>query len=89
MNKISIGMFFGIFLASLIYIPIIYLQMDEKYKLGIANGKSQGLIIAANAIEKEFGKYDGKSKYIRLFYVKTKDVIVTSENGNKTIKVIP
>lgn len=89
MKKISMGMFFGILIASIIYIPIIYIQMEEKYKLGNANGKTQGLIIAAKAIEKEFGKYNGKSKYTRLFSVKTTDVIVTNENGNKTIKVIP
>lgn len=89
MKNIIVGIFFGIFLSSCFYIPLMMYERDAKYELGRANGKIEGLWQAAKSIEQTFGVYDGKSKYSRMFSVKTTDVIVVSDNGVKTIKVIP
>jgi hypothetical protein len=89
MKKIYIGIFLGILIASIIYIPIIYLQSKKRYELGVASGTVHGLAIASKAIEKEFGTFDGKSEYTNIFSVKTTDVIAIKEDGHKTIRVIP
>ena len=89
MKQIVIGIFFGLLIASAIFIPIMKQQTASKFELGRKNGVVEGLTIAAKKIEKEFGDYDGKSKYSKIFSVKTTDVVVINEGNIKTIRVIP
>jgi hypothetical protein len=89
MKKKYIGILLGILIASVIYIPIIYLQSKKRYELGLVSGMVHGLAIASDAIEKEFGTFDGKSEYTNIFSVKSTDVVAIKEDGHKTIRVMP
>ena len=44
---------------------------------------------AVDAVQNEFGLYDGHSPYKFLFEVHTSDLISIETNGVKTIRVIP
>jgi hypothetical protein len=89
MKKFGIGVLFGIAIATMAFVPLLISERREKFEYGLKNGMIAGRREAAQAIEKEFGLYDGHSPYNRLFSVKTTDVISIETNGTKTIRVIP
>jgi len=64
-------------------------EAHDKFEFGRANGIRAGRFEAADALQKEFGLYDGHSPYKVLFSEKTTDVISIETNGVKTVRVIP
>ena len=48
-----------------------------------------GRVEAADALEGEFGRYDGHTPYKVLFSVKATDVISIETNGIRRVRVIP
>ena len=89
MKKYAIGFILGAVLSTVIYIPILILEQNNKYELGHNQGTINGLLHSVNDIEKEFGKYSTKDNYKTLYSVKTSEVISLEINGVKTIRVIP
>ena len=69
--------------------PILIAEQDNKFKLGVNDGKITGLIYSVKELEKEFGAFDGVVEYKRLYSVKTSDVVSVEINGVKTVRVIP
>ena len=89
MKKMIIGMIMGAVLATALFVPILIHERNAKFEFGSNCGKIFGLMEAADALDKEFGRYDGKSECKRLFGVKTTDVISIETNGVKTVRIIP
>ncbi len=57
------------------------------FDLGRNTGKIDGLATALEALDKEFGPYDGKSDYRTLFSVKATSVVVIEKDGKKQIRI--
>ena len=89
MRKIIIGMVLGAAIAAGLLIPILIHERHAKFEFGRKNGRIDSLFDAADALDKEFGRYDGNAEYKRLFHVKTTDVISIETNGVKTVRIIP
>lgn len=79
----------GVLLSTVIFVPLLILERHEKFQFGRNNGIVTGRFEAADALEKEFGRYDGHSPYKVLFSVKTTDVVATETHGVRTVRVIP
>ena len=88
MKNIIIGIGIGILLSTAIFVPIRRQTIESYRAVGINNGKIAAFSEAAQAIEREFGIYDGKSAYKKLFSVKTTDVIAIDKPDKKSIRVI-
>ena len=89
MKKFALGVLCGIVAASLLFVPLLLSERRDKFEFGRKNGINAGRFEAADALEKEFGRYDGKTPYKVLFSVKTTDVVSTETNGVRTVRVIP
>ena len=87
--------YFSIFLVGFVCASLLFLfvilpkQAHDKFEFGRTNGIRAGHFEAADALQKEFGLYDGHSPYKVLFSEKTTDVISIETNGVKTVRVIP
>jgi hypothetical protein len=80
----------GFFCAALLFIFVIMPKYDRgQFDYGFTNGVLQGRMDAVDAVQKEFGYYDGHSPYKFLFEIHTSDLISIETNGVKTIRVIP
>ena len=80
----------GFVCASALFIFVIVpKEAHDKFDFGRTNGIVAGRFEAADALQKEFGLYDGHSPYKVLFSEKTTDVISIETNGVKTVRVIP
>lgn len=89
MRKFFLGVFVGIAISAIILVPLLRSERRNKFDFGRKNGIVAGRFEAADALEKEFGRYDGHAPYKVLFSVKTTDVISTETNGVKTVRIIP
>jgi hypothetical protein len=92
MSKLKyIGTFMGGFIfATLLFIFVLLPKEDQaQFDYGFTNGVLRGQMDAVDAVQKEFGFYDGHSPYKFLFEVHTSDLISIETNGIKTIRVIP
>ena len=80
----------GFVCASALFIFVILpKETHDKFDFGRKNGIVAGHFEAADALQKEFGLYDGHSPYKILLSEKTTDVISIETNGVKTVRVIP
>lgn len=86
-----IGTFFGGFICAAMLGWFLILPKEEqaKFDYGFRNGRLRGQMDAVDAVQKEFGTYDGHSPYKFLFEVHTTDLISVETNGVKTVRVIP
>jgi hypothetical protein len=86
-----IGIFLGGFIcATLLFVFVICPKENQgQFDYGFKNGVLQGRMDAVDAVQKEFGFYDGHGPYKFLFEVHTSDLISIETNGVKTIRVIP
>ena len=82
-------MFVGFAISVAVFIPLERSAVRTSWDLGVKSGVIDGKFLAADALEKEFGRYDGKTQYSFLFSVKTTDVISIETNGVRTVRVIP
>ena len=89
MKKFALGFFVGIAFTAFAFALIFRREIRDKYEFGRNNGITAARIEAAQALEKEFGQYDGRSPYKVLLSVKTTDVISIETNGVKTVRIIP
>ena len=89
MPKFMLGVIVGIALGATVFWPLLLSERHNKFEFGRTNGIVAGRFEAADALEKEFGRYDGRSPYKVLFSVKSTDVISIETNGIKTVRVIP
>jgi hypothetical protein len=89
MKKFALGVVAGVGVSAIIFIPLLFSERQNKFEFGRSNGMVAGRFEAADAIEKEFGRYDGHAPYKVVFSVKTTNVISTETNGVKTVRVIP
>jgi hypothetical protein len=82
--------YIGTFLVGFIFaIVILHKNNQAQFDYGFQNGVLQGRMDAVDAVQKEFGLYDGHSPYKFLFEIHTSDLISIETNGVKTIRVIP
>jgi hypothetical protein len=90
MRNLVTGILIGGCLASSVLVPLIFQQRRNWYEQGVVHGRFNGLHEAADAIEKEFGRYRGKGKYSLLFgdRMKTPGVVLLDEADTKTVRVI-
>ena len=88
MKKILIGMVLGAAIAAGLFIPLLFREGQAKFDCGQHRGQIAGLTETAVILDKEFGKYDGKSEYKMLFSIKDTDGVVIETNGVKTVRVI-
>ncbi|HEX5219121.1 MAG TPA: hypothetical protein VFZ59_06100 [Verrucomicrobiae bacterium] len=89
MKKFTLGVLVGIAISAFTFVPFLLRERREKFQFGRTNGIVAGRFEAADALEKEFGRYDGHAPYKVLFSVKTTDVVSMETNGVKTVRVIP
>jgi hypothetical protein len=89
MRKFFLGMFVGIAISAAVFVPLLLSERRDKFDFGRKNGIVAGRFEAADALEKEFGRYDCHAPYKVLFSVKTTEVVATETNGVRTIRVIP
>ena len=89
MKKFTLGVFVGLTVAAIVFVPVIRSERHDKFEFGRKNGIIAGRFEAADALEREFGHYDGHTAYKVLFSVKTTEVVSTETNGIKTVRVIP
>ena len=89
MKKFTLGVFFGLAISAILFVPLLLKDGRDKFQFGLSNGKVAGRQEAADILEKEFGRYDGQVPYKVLFSVKTTDVVSTETNGVRTVRVIP
>jgi hypothetical protein len=90
MLKYIAAFFAGFVCASALFIFVILpKEQHDKFEFGRGNGMVAGRFEAADALQKEFGNYDGHAPYKVLFSEKTTDVISIETNGVKTVRVIP
>ncbi len=80
----------GFVCASVLFICVLLPKENQfQFDYGFKNGVLQGRMDAVDAVQKEFGLYDGHSPYKVLFEIHTTDLISIETNGIKTIRVIP
>jgi hypothetical protein len=86
-----IGTFLGGFICAIVLVWFLILPKEDQFQFdyGFKNGVLQGRMDAVDAVQKEFGLYDGHSPYKFLFEIHTSDLISIETNGVKTIRVIP
>jgi hypothetical protein len=86
-----IGTFLGGFICAILLVWFLILPKEDQsqFDYGFQNGVLQGRMDAVDAVQKEFGFYDGHSPYKFLFEIHTSDLISIETNGVKTIRVIP
>jgi hypothetical protein len=89
MKKFILGVFIGVAISAIVFVPFLFSERRDKFEFGRKNGIVAGRLEAADALEKEFGRYDGHTPYKVLFSVKTTDVVSTETNGVRTVRVIP
>jgi hypothetical protein len=75
--------------TALFILFILPKEAHDKFEFGRKNGIVKGRFEAADALQKEFGLYDGHSPYKVLLSEKTTDVITIETNGVRTVRVIP
>jgi hypothetical protein len=83
--------FLGGFICAAILIWFLFLPKEDKAQFdeGFRNGELQGQMDVIDAIQKEFGLYDGHGPYKFLFEVHTTDLVSIETNGIKTVRIIP
>ncbi len=87
MKKTITAFLLGVLITLTGSIPF-YIHVREKwFDLGRNTGQINGLATALEALEKEFGPYEGESDYRILFSVKATSVVVIDNDGNKEIKI--
>jgi hypothetical protein len=86
-----IGVFLSGFISAGVLVCFFILPKEDQFQFeyGFENGELQGRMDAVDAVQKEFGLYDGHGPYKFLFEVHTTDLISIETNGVKTIRVIP
>ena len=89
MKRIILGFLLGCVVTGALCVAVLISQEEKIRNWSREIGRLDGLFEAADAIDKEFGRYDGKGEYKRLFGVKTTDVIAIETNGVKTVRIIP
>jgi hypothetical protein len=89
MKKFISGVLVGVVLSTIIFVPVLLSERHYKFEFGQKNGIVAGRLEAADAIEKEFGRYEGDGPHKVVFSVKTTDVVSIETNGVKTVRVIP
>jgi hypothetical protein len=89
MKKFTFGGFVGIAISVIVFVPLRLSERRNKFEFGRNNGIVAGRFEAADALEKEFGLYDGHTPYKVLFSVKTTSVVSMETNGVRTVRVIP
>ena len=89
MKRFAIGLMTGFLLATCIFLPVWKRERNVSWQSGKSSGSIDGRRLAADAIEKEFGRVDSETPYKVLFSVKTTDVVSIETNGVKTVRVIP
>jgi hypothetical protein len=89
MRKFILGVFVGVAISVVVFVPLLLSERRDKFEFGRKNGIVAGRFESVDALEKEFGRYDGHTPYKVLFSVKTTDVISMETNGIRTVRVIP
>jgi hypothetical protein len=89
MKRFALGVLVGLLLASCGFIPLWRWERQAGWQSGKNAGVIEGRFLAADALEKEFGRVDSKATCKVLFSVKTTDVVAIETNGVKTVRVIP
>lgn len=83
--------FLGGFICAFLLFTLFISPSESRaqYIYGHDVGIVAGRLEAVDAIQKEFGIYDGHTPYKFLFGAHTSDVISIETNGIKTVRVIP
>jgi hypothetical protein len=89
MRKFGLGVLAGIVISTILFVPLLVSERRNKFQFGRVNGIVEGLFEASTALEKEFGRYDGRTPYKRLYGVKTTDIVSIETNGVRTVRLIP
>jgi len=90
MLKYFITFVVGFICASVLFVfAVLPGENRAGFQYGYGNGITAGRLQAVDAIQKEFGLYDGHGPYKVLLEVHTSDVISIETNGVKTVRVIP
>ncbi len=89
MRKFILGVFVVVAISAIVFVPLLLTERRDKFEFGRKNGIVAGRFEAADALQKEFGPYDGHAPYKVVFSVKTTDVVSTETNGVRTVRVIP
>ena len=80
------GLVAGVVLGGIISVAVAGPMMLHWHRIH-DNGRIYGLFEAVDALEKNFGSYDGTSQFTRVFNVKCADVVAVEVNGVKTVRV--
>jgi hypothetical protein len=89
MRKFLLGVFVGVVVSAVAFVPLFLSERRDKFNYGRENGMVAGRFRALDALGNEFGWYDRHSPYKVVFSVKGGDVISVETNGVKTVRVIP
>ncbi|HWY74568.1 MAG TPA: hypothetical protein VN281_03070 [Verrucomicrobiae bacterium] len=75
MRNFILGGFVGVAISAVVFVPLLLSERRDKFEFGRKAGMVAGRFEAVDALEKEFGRYDGHTPYKVLFSVKTTDII--------------
>ena len=101
MVKFILGLFVGFAISGLCVFGLLIAKGRTSFLEGRTKGITAGRFEVAEAIEKEFGRFDGKGAYQVLLsttgrvdyfsgpVTKTNTVVSIETNGVKTVRVIP
>lgn len=89
MKHFIAGIVCGVCLVLVPFYLLLKSEQKNKFEFGVTTGFTNGLLDAANRLEKEFGTHDSKGEYKRVFSISTSDVIAVEVDGVKTVRVIP
>ncbi len=87
MKKFYLGLALGVLASSLVFIPLIKVEQRDKQEFGYNQGSIAGVIYATDKIRQEFGSWDERGDFTRLFSAKMATVVSIEVNGVKTIRV--
>jgi hypothetical protein len=87
--KLVIAFLAGVAVAGVIFLPILSSERRDSWEYGHKAGIIQGRLDAADALQKEFGTWDGKASNNVLLSVKTTSLVAVETNGIKTVRIIP
>jgi hypothetical protein len=89
MKKLVFAFLAGAVISTVILLPLTISERRRSWQYGRKAGIIQGQFDAADALQKEFGVWDGKGPHRVLLSVKTTSVVSVETNGVQTVRVIP
>jgi hypothetical protein len=89
MKQFAYGVIVGVLLAACVLVPYARLERRISWDAGTITGAIHGGRQAADALEKEFGRWDGVTPSKTIYTVKHTTLVSIETNGVKTIRVCP